>query len=130
MRLVKQKVSIMRKLFILPITILLLFSAQHGLANASGNQTISDALNAKKKWYEPHEIGQLKIKQTNDGTGIIKDVTCGDCDFKFVKITPDTKVIVNSVEVELLRARERAGMGAYIEFDRDTAEVKYIYWAE
>lgn len=120
----------MRKLFLLPITILLLSTAQSGLANASGNQTISDALNAKKKWYYPHEIGQLKIKQTNDGTGIIKDVSCDDCDYNFVKITPDTRVIVNSIEVDLLRARERAGKGAYIEFDRDTAEVKYIYWSE
>ena len=127
---VKLKVSIMRKLLILPITILLLFSVQLGTAHAFGNTTIADQLNAQKKWYHPHEIGQLKIKQTNDGTGIIKDVSCGGCDYNFVKITPDTRVIVNSVEVELLRARERAGKDAYIEFDKDTAEVKYIYWAE
>ena len=84
----------------------------------------------EKKWYHPFEIGELKIRQTNDGSGIIKDVSCPDCDYKFVKITADTKVIVNGVDVNLLRARERAGKSAYIEFDRDTAEVKRLYWAE
>lgn len=86
--------------------------------------------NAEKKWYYPYEIGELKIKQTNDGTGIIKEVTCGDCDYQFVKITPKTKVIVNGEEASLLRARERAGQQAYIKFDKETAEVKYIYWSE
>ena len=84
----------------------------------------------EKKWYYPYEIGELKIKQTNDGSGIIKDVSCRGCDYQFVKITADTKVIVNGVEVNLLRARERAGQSAYIEFDKETAEVKHIYWSE
>jgi hypothetical protein len=39
-------------------------------------------------------------------------------------------VFVNGLKVNLLRARERAGQHAYIEFDRDTAEVKYISWSE
>ena len=85
---------------------------------------------SERKWYYPYEIGELSITQSNDGTGIIKDVSCTECDYKFVKITPDTKVIVNGQEVELLRARERAGMQAYIEFDKETAEVKHIYWSE
>lgn len=84
----------------------------------------------EKKWYYPFEIGELNIKQSNDGTGIIKEVTCPDCDYQFVKITPDTKVIVNGQETDLLRARERAGQQAYIEFDKETAEVKHIYWSE
>ena len=46
------------------------------------------------------------------------------------KITPDTKVFVNGNKVDLLRARERARQDAYIEFDRETAEVKHIYWSE
>jgi len=57
-------------------------------------------------------------------------VSCRACDYQFVKITADTKVIVNGVEVNLLRARERAGQSAYIEFDKETAEVKHIYWSE
>jgi hypothetical protein len=84
----------------------------------------------EKKWYYPFEISDLKIKQSNDGSGIIKEIACGDCGYQIVKITSDTKVIVNNVEVNLLRARERAGQEAYIEFDKETAEVKYIYWSE
>ena len=84
----------------------------------------------QKQWYYPFEIGELKIRQANDGTGIIKDVSCGDCDYKFVKITPKTKVVVNGREAALLRARERAGKPVFIEFDKKTAEVKHIYWTE
>ena len=93
------------------------------ISNSSNN-------NSEKKWYYPFEISELKIKQSNDGTGIIKDVSCPGCDYQFVKITAKTKVFVNGVEVNVLRARERAGGQAFIEFDRDTAEVKHIYWAE
>ena len=84
----------------------------------------------EKKWYYPFEISELKIKQSNDGSGIIKEVTCLGCDYRFVKIDADTEVVVNGKKVHLLRARERAGQQAYIEFDRDTAVVKGIYWAE
>jgi hypothetical protein len=94
------------------------------------NDPSSKNSSEEKKWYYPHEIGQLKIKQTSDGTGIIKNVSCRGCDFQFVKITRDTKVIVNGVEVNLLRARDRAGKDAYIKFDKKTAEVKFIYWSE
>jgi hypothetical protein len=84
----------------------------------------------QKQWYYPFEIGELNIRQSNDGTGIIKNVSCGDCDYQFVKITPKTKVFVNGKETRLLRARERAGKPVFIEFDKKTAEVKNIYWAE
>jgi len=111
----------------------MLFSVQ---ASAGKNVLVGTPVSSsqsgkqEKKWYYPFEIRALKIKQSNDGSGIIKDVSCPDCDYKFVKITADTKVIVNGVDVNLLRARERAGKSAYIEFDRETAEVKRLYWAE
>ena len=128
----KQEVNIMRLLFILPITILMLFSAQVSADRILKGKPLSRGSTGteEKKWYYPYEIGELKIKQTNDGSGIIKDVSCRGCDYQFVKITADTKVIVNGVEVNLLRARERAGQSAYIEFDKETAEVKHIYWSE
>ena len=85
---------------------------------------------AEQKWYYPFEIGELKIKQSNDGSGIIQEVSCEGCDYQFVKITPDTEVIVNGIKVDVLRARERAGKDAYIKFDKDTAEVKQIFWSE
>ena len=134
MNLIKHKVTIMRLLHIILIAVPMLFSLQAAAgtkvligtplkkATATGEQ--------EKKWYYPQEISELKIKQSNDGTGIIKDIRCGECGFQIVTITPDTKVIVNGEETDLLRARERAGQQAYIEFDKDTAEVKHIYWSE
>ena len=132
MDLLKQKVNIMRLLFILPLTILMLFNAQVSADNLLKGKPLSrgSAGTEEKKWYYPYEISNLKIKQTNDGSGIIKEVTCGDCDYQFVKITADTEVFVNGLKVNLLRARERAGQEAFIEFDRETAEVKYIHWSE
>jgi hypothetical protein len=129
---VKQKVNIMRLLLILPITLLMLFSAQVSAEKLlKGTPLSRGATNtAEKKWYYPYEIGELRIRQTSDGSGIIKEVSCGGCDFQFVKITADTEVFVNGERVDLLRARERAGRSAFIEFDKDTAEVKYIRWSE
>ena len=123
----------MRLLLILPITLFMLLSSQ---VSAGEKLLIGKPLSRsvagseEKKWYYPFEISDLKIKQTNDGSGIIKEISCGDCGYQIVKITADTKVIVNDMEVDLLRARERAGQDAYIEFDKETAEVKYIYWSE
>jgi len=132
MDLLKQKVNIMRLLFILPITILMLFSAQVSADRLLKGKPLSRGSTGaeEKKWYHPFEIGELKIKQTNDGTGIIKEVTCDGCDYQFVKITADTTVFVNGEKVNLLRARERAGQDAFIEFDRETADVMHIYWSE
>ena len=123
----------MRLLLILPITLLMLLSAH---VSAGEKLLIGKPLSRsvagseEKKWYYPFEISDLKIKQTNDGSGIIKEIACGDCGYQIVKITADTEVFVNGVKVNLLRARERAGQDAFIEFDKDTAEVKYIHWSE
>jgi hypothetical protein len=108
----------------------MLISAQISYAGALKGGSPSGGSSEEQEWYHPFEIGELKIRQSNDGTGIIKEVSCGDCEYNFVKITPDTKVYVNNVQVNLLRARERAGKDAYIKFDKETAEVKYIYWSE
>lgn len=122
----------MRLLLILPITMLMLFSAQVSAEKLLKGVPLSRGSTGteEKKWYYPYEIGELRIRQSNDGSGIINNVTCPDCDYKFVKITPDTEVFVNGVKVEVLRARERAGQDAYIKFDKATAEVKQIYWSE
>jgi len=133
MELLNTKVNIMRLQHILAVTLLILFCAQsvageRVLIGTPLSRTLSG--DQEQQWYYPFEIGALNIKQSNDGTGIIKDIRCEDCDFQIVKITLDTKVIVNGNEVHLLRARERAGQDAYIEFDKETAEVKHIYWSE
>ena len=121
----------MRALILLPITIALLYSSSPGAANLLQTKPLSrDAASSEKKWYYGYEIVDLKIKQTNDGTGIIKNVRCEVCDFNFVKITPKTEARIRGVKTNLLRARERAGKEVYIEFDTDTAEVITINWSE
>ena len=129
-----QKVTHMRLLHIILISTIMLFGLQ---AHAGKKVLIGTPLKTtattgeqEKKWYYPQEISDLKIKQSNDGTGIIKDIRCGECGFQIATITADTKVIVNGEETDLLRARERAGQDAYIEYDLETAEVKHIYWSE
>lgn len=112
----------------------MLFAAQISASEklsigAAGTKSLNGK-QAEKKWYYPFEIGELKIKQSNDGTGIIRQVSCSGCDYQFVKITPETQVFVNGRKAGLLRARARAGLPVFIEFDRKTAEVKNIYWAE
>jgi hypothetical protein len=80
--------------------------------------------------YGESEISALNILLSKDGTGIIRDFDCTNCNLKIVKITPKTKVIVNGVNVPLLRAAGRAGKPAFIQFDTKTAEVLSIYWSE
>ena len=125
----------MRLACVIPIAMIMLLSMSAGagekvLPGAPVSKHSSSNKPDAKKWYYPFETGELRIRQSNDGTGIIKNVSCHGCDYQLVRITPHTKVVVNAREVDLLRARERAGKPAFIEFDRQTAEVKYIYWAE
>ena len=122
----------MRAFKIIPIAIALLFSAAVNAASFTGGEYLSRSadVNKEKVWYYPFEIGELNIKLASDGTGIIKDVSCSDCDFKFVKVTPDTAVYVNGIKRDLMLARDRAGKPVYIEFNKETAEVVSINWAE
>lgn len=76
------------------------------------------------------EIDPLNILLSKDGTGIIKDAGCGHCNFKFVKITANSKAFANGVRVDISRASSRAGKQAYIEFDAKTAELLSISWSE
>lgn len=91
---------------------------------------IAGVASAEQPTYAELELLAAKIKLSNDGTGIIKNVTCGGCDFKFVKITKNTKAYVNGVNVDLFRARERIGKTAFIQFIRSTGEVMAIRWSE
>ena len=76
------------------------------------------------------EVYPLQIKLSNDRTGIIKNVTCGGCEYKIGKITRNTQVYVNGENVDLLRARDGAGKPAYIKFVRKTGEIVAIYFNE
>lgn len=74
------------------------------------------------------ETDSLSIKLSNDGTGIVKEVGCLNCDFNSVKITKKSKASANGVEVNILEARSRASKQAMVSFDPNTREVQYIRW--
>ena len=76
------------------------------------------------------EESNLQIKLSRDGTGIVKGVTCNGCDFKYVRITSNSKATANGVEVNILEARTRAGKSAMVSFNPVTQEVQYIRWHE
>ena len=41
--------------------------------------------------YVTFETHNLKIKLSNDGTGIVQGIQCSSCDYNIVKITRDSK---------------------------------------
>jgi len=77
------------------------------------------------KVFETHSLG---IKMSRDGTGIVKGIKCKGCDFSVVKITANSKASIKGVEVNILRARERAGKPGMVSFNPVTREVQYIRW--
>jgi hypothetical protein len=91
---------------------------------------VAGAASAEQQPYAEFEVPSLKMKLSDDGTGIIKKVTCGGCDYSFAKITKNTQAYVNGVNVDLFRARERAGKPVFIQFVRSTGEVMAIRWSE
>jgi len=76
------------------------------------------------------EVGSLSIKLSNDRTGIVQKVICAKCDFSIVSITAATKAFANGEQVDILRARSRAGKMATVIFYPDTREVEKITWVE
>lgn len=78
--------------------------------------------------FKVFEADSLKIKLSNDGTGIVKDVDCMGCDFNIVNITKNSKASANGVDVSILEARSRANKPAMVSFDPNTREVQFIRW--
>lgn len=85
---------------------------------------------AEQRSYVSFELLSLQIKLSQDGTGIIKGLTCESCGFKIAKISARTKVFVNGVRVDVSHAASRAGKSVYIEVDDKTADVLAIYCPE
>lgn len=83
-----------------------------------------------QRTYAESETTHLNILLSRDGTGVIKDITCPYCDFKFVKITPKTRAVANGKEVDISRAASRLGKPAFVQFNAKTAEVTAISWSE
>ena len=78
--------------------------------------------------YVTFETHNLKIKLSNDGTGVVQGVQCSGCDYNIVKITKDSKFTARGVEVGVLETQERAGKPAMISFTPETREVQFIRW--
>ena len=70
---------------------------------------VTGVVNAGPSRIAEMEVHSMELKLSNDGTGIIKGVTCKGCGYKFGKITENTKAYVDAVNVDLFRVRERAG---------------------
>lgn len=73
------------------------------------------------------ELPRLSIQLSNDGTGTVK-FTCSRCDFKFLKITKDSKATRNGAEVSIQEARQRAGKRVALSYNPLTHEVQFIHW--
>jgi len=91
---------------------------------------MAGVVNAEQVTLSELEIPQLKMKLSNDGTGIIRQVSCGDCNYKFGKITKNTQAYVNGTRVDLFLVRKRAGLPIFIKYVRSTGEVMEIHWSE
>jgi hypothetical protein len=72
----------------------------------------------------------MKILLANDGTGIIKGISCNGCDYNHVRITENSKATANGIEVNILQAKARSGKTAMVSFNPLTQEVQYIRWRE
>ena len=83
---------------------------------------------AEEMPFRVFETESLSIKLANDGTGIVKGIQCDGCDFKFVRITANSKASKDGVEVSIMEARGQAGKFVMVSFNPETREVQYIRW--
>ena len=72
------------------------------------------------------EEASLYIRLANDLTGIIKGRECDSCEMKMVTITPNTKLEINGLMVDLIRARSLSGKEALVIYNIKTKEVRLI----
>ena len=74
------------------------------------------------------ETGNLSIKLGKDGTGIVQGIRCEGCDFKYVRITKNSKASIDGKDVSIMEAKKRAGKFVMVSFNPETREVQYIRW--
>jgi len=89
---------------------------------------ISMNAHAEEMPFRVFETDSLSIKLANNGTGIVKGIECEGCDFKFVRITANSKASIDGVEVSIMEANKRAGKPVMVSFNPETQEVQYIRW--
>ena len=83
---------------------------------------------AEESPYKTYETNSLRIKLSNDGTGIVQGIQCYGCDYSIVKITHNSRFTNRGEEVGIEEVRQRSGKPAMISFTPSTREVQYIRW--
>ena len=78
--------------------------------------------------YKTYETSKLKMKLSNDGTGVVQGIQCSGCDYSVVKITKDSRFTARGVDVDVTEAQKRSGKSAMISFTPSTREVQFIRW--
>lgn len=72
------------------------------------------------------ESDALDIRLSNDLTGIVKGRRCDTCDIELLKITPDTKVEIRGLAVDLIKAKARSGKPGVVIYNIKSREVRVI----
>ncbi len=78
--------------------------------------------------YVPVEIPASFVRLSNDGTGIVKGVSCDGCSYKFLKVTKNSKAYASAKLTDIRGVRDIKNKMVYVKFARATGEVIAIYW--
>lgn len=78
--------------------------------------------------YVPLEIPASYIRLSNDGTGIVKGVSCDGCNYKILKVTKNSKAYANKVLTDIRGVRNIKNKMVFVKFTRATGEVIEINW--
>ena len=90
----------------------------------------AESMRAEPVPYVIDEVFNLKILLSKDGTGIVKDIHCPNCDAHYLKITKNSRAEKNGVEVDIQEVKKRAGKSVGISFNPQIREVQYFRWVE
>lgn len=83
---------------------------------------------AEEKPFVVIETESHNVRISDDGTGIVKNIECGVCNFKIVNITPNTRATKQGSEVSILDVKGLRQAVVMVSFNPLTQEVQYIRW--
>ena len=89
---------------------------------------LSFSVIAEEDPYKTYETNSMKIKLSDDGTGVVQGIRCNGCDYRIVKITRNSKFTDKGEEVGVEDVKMRAGKPAMVSFTPSTREVQFIRW--
>ena len=72
------------------------------------------------------EATALDIRMSNDLTGVVTGTICDGCEPVVVKITPQTRLEINGVKTDLIKAKLLSGKPGLVVFDRESKKVNLI----